>query len=142
MIAGCRRAVADVGVANQALGHAFGIQPGQLREGASDQQLRYAHAKAASDEFQAEHQAGAVQLGPKRRQALLDLIDQAEAEGGIRQDVALDLRQVVRNTAGVSGVDNVRRKIADREREGLLSAQMAERLRAAAQVLAEALARV
>lgn len=76
------------------------------------------------------------------RQALLDLIDQAEAEGGIRQDVALDLRQVVRNTAGVSGVDNVRRKIADREREGLLSAQMAERLRAAAQVLAEALARV
>lgn len=67
--------MADVGVANQALGHAFGIQPGQLREGASDQQLRYAHAKAASDEFQAEHQAGAVQLGPKRRQALLDLLD-------------------------------------------------------------------
>ncbi|MNH21304.1 hypothetical protein D3C79_811090 [compost metagenome] len=37
LVAGGGRAVADVGVANQALGHALGIEAGQLRQGAGDQ---------------------------------------------------------------------------------------------------------
>ncbi|MNI64307.1 hypothetical protein D3C73_1197400 [compost metagenome] len=69
---GCR-AMADVGIAHQALSYAFGIQPRQLRQCPGDQQLGHAHAKAASDQLQAQHQAGAIQLCPQWRQALLDL---------------------------------------------------------------------
>ncbi|MCY1427599.1 hypothetical protein D9M71_434540 [compost metagenome] len=39
LVTGCSRAMAYIGVADQALGHAFGVQPGQLRQGAGDQQL-------------------------------------------------------------------------------------------------------
>jgi len=74
LVAGRRGAMADIGVADHPLGHAFGVQPGQLRQGAGDQQFGHAHAKTARDQLQAQHQAGAVQLRPQRLQALLNLL--------------------------------------------------------------------
>ncbi|MNO85073.1 hypothetical protein D3C76_764330 [compost metagenome] len=71
LIAGGSGAVADIGVADQALGHALGIQVGQLCQRPGDQQLGDADAKAAGDQLQAQHQTGPVELRPQGRQLLV-----------------------------------------------------------------------
>ncbi|MNO68878.1 hypothetical protein D3C76_597220 [compost metagenome] len=87
VVIGGAGAVADVGVADQALGHALGVEACQLSQGAGDQQLGHTNAKAAGDQLQAQHQAGPVELRPERWQALADLFGRQPAKG---QQVSLD----------------------------------------------------
>lgn len=68
---------------------------------------------------------------------VMDTIDTGLAHGQVRDDVALDLRQTIRNVANNSstkalldqGAKDVRTKINSREREGSLDPGLAERLR-------------
>ncbi len=64
----------QVGVADQALRDALGVEVGQRGQRASDQQLRHADAKGAGDQLDADHQAEPVQLCPERRQAFGQLL--------------------------------------------------------------------
>lgn len=63
------------------------------------------------------------------KQALLGMIDQAEAEGSIRDDVALDFRQVIQNLRKPEEWENIKAKISARQREGALPPALADRMR-------------
>jgi hypothetical protein len=64
----------------------------------------------------------------RTKQALLDMIDKGELEGAIREDVARDLRNVIRDLARPEQWQNVKTKIADRRREGAIAPELADRL--------------
>ncbi|WP_143590374.1 serine/threonine-protein kinase [Thermoactinospora rubra] len=69
------------------------------------------------------------------------VLAEAEAQGRVRQDVALDLRQVLRNliASGERDLSPLRAKLRDRRREGAIGPEAAaalDRLVAAMQVLA------
>jgi hypothetical protein len=73
------------------------------------------------------------------------LIEAGTAAGEIRRDVAVDLRNLLHNATASSGaggladaVDRLRAKVADRQREGGISAGYAQQLDAAAADLARA----
>ncbi|MEU2610349.1 protein kinase [Micromonospora sp. NPDC007271] len=73
------------------------------------------------------------------------LIEAGLAAGQIREDVGVDLRNLLRNATAASGagaltsaVDTLRAKISERRREGSISSAYAERLDAAAAHLAAA----
>ncbi|WP_433500027.1 protein kinase domain-containing protein [Sphaerimonospora sp. CA-214678] len=69
------------------------------------------------------------------------LLDGAEATGDVDEDVALDLKQVLRNSiADGSGVHSVRDKIAVRFREGRLTPLLRQELDLALDKVADALA--
>ncbi len=63
------------------------------------------------------------------RQTFLALLDEGEANGSIRHDAALDLRQTFQNATTPAQLDGVVTKINDREREGSLNPALATRLR-------------
>jgi len=62
------------------------------------------------------------------KQSLMRMLDQAEADGSIRHDVALDLRQVIQNLRKPEEWENVKAKIAARQREGAMPATLANRM--------------
>ncbi|MEV4181476.1 protein kinase [Streptosporangium canum] len=69
------------------------------------------------------------------------LLAEGEDRGGIRPDVALDLRQVLANSVCCSrDLTSVRGKIADRHREGSLSGELRVALESQLQLVAIALA--
>ncbi|HEX6683343.1 MAG TPA: protein kinase [Candidatus Limnocylindrales bacterium] len=63
------------------------------------------------------------------KQALYNLLSQGQAEGSIRADAALDLRQVIQNLREPSEWEHVKAKISARQAEGAVSAAFADRLR-------------
>ncbi len=70
----------QVGVADQALRDALGVEVGQRGQRAGDQQFRHADAKGAGDQLDADHQAEPVQLCPERRQAFGQLLRRQAAQ--------------------------------------------------------------
>ena len=63
-----RRLVRKVGVADHALRHALGVDPGQRGQGAGHQQLRDTDAKTTGEQLEADHQALPVEPRPQRLQ--------------------------------------------------------------------------
>lgn len=64
----------------------------------------------------------------RTKQALLQMLDQAEADGSVRPDVALDFRQVIHNLRKPAEWENVKAKIAAREKEGALNSALAGKM--------------
>lgn len=63
------------------------------------------------------------------RATMLALLQSGEADGTVRPDAALDLRQLIQNATQPEQFENVLTKIGDREREGSLDPVLAQRLR-------------
>ena len=64
----------------------------------------------------------------RTKQALLRMLDEAEADGSLRADVVLDFRQVIQNLRRPEEWANVKAKIAARQQEGALPPALAERM--------------
>ncbi|MNK95633.1 hypothetical protein D3C87_1158780 [compost metagenome] len=100
-VAGGARAVGQVGVTHQALRYAFAVQMSHRCEGTGHQQFGDTDAKTAGDQFDAEHQAGAVQLRPEPGQLFGEYLRGFAAQ---RQQLVFDpRRQTVGGRVGSIG---------------------------------------